>query len=278
MRKPPQRRRWLVVPAVIALMLLPAPASAAPSPATSVARFSGLNPAQRTSLLAIARDTWKFYGVDVDPITHLPLDNVTFAGGSVTPTGYGRYTSASNIGVYLWAVVAAKDLGLITGAQAVDLVRATLSEVAQLRRFDGFLFQWYDTTTGDVIRNPGDIDCTTETTPTFDNCYFLSNVDNGWYASGLIEVRQALPELQPLAGALLAEMNFGLFYDSRPETHCNVNPAIPGNQPTGQMYGGYYAGLPPDQGDNWTRYYHNGAFYSDPRISAYIRPPSTSMR
>ena len=36
------------------------------------------------------------------------------------------------------------------------------------------------------------------------------------------------------------------------------------------MYGGYYAGLPPDQGDNWTHYYHNGAFYSDPRISAYI--------
>jgi len=73
-----------------------------------------------------------------------------------------------------------------------------------------------------------------------------------------------------LAGALLAEMNFGLFYDDRAETHCNVNPAIPGNQPTGQMFGGYYAGLPPDQGDNWTRYYHNDAFYSDPRISAYI--------
>ena len=65
-------------------------------------------------------------------------------------------------------------------------------------------------------------------------------------------------------------MNFGLFYDARPETHCNTNPAIPGNQPTGQMYGGYYAGLPPDQGDNWTHYYHNGALYSDPRISAYI--------
>jgi hypothetical protein len=65
-------------------------------------------------------------------------------------------------------------------------------------------------------------------------------------------------------------MNFGLFYDGRAETHCNTNPAIQGNQPTGQMYGGYYVGLPPDQGDNWTRYYHNGAFYSDPRISAYI--------
>jgi hypothetical protein len=36
------------------------------------------------------------------------------------------------------------------------------------------------------------------------------------------------------------------------------------------MFGGYYVGLPPDQGDNWTHYYHNGALYSDPRISAYI--------
>ena len=43
-------------------------------------------------------------------------------------------------------------------------------------------------------------------------------------------------------------MNFGLFYDDRAETHCNVNPAIAGNQPTGQMYGGYYAGLPPRPG------------------------------
>jgi hypothetical protein len=36
------------------------------------------------------------------------------------------------------------------------------------------------------------------------------------------------------------------------------------------MFGGYYVGLPPDQGDNWTHYYHNGALYSDPRISAYL--------
>jgi putative glucoamylase len=83
-------------------------------------------------------------------------------------------------------------------------------------------------------------------------------------------VRNALPELSHLVDSLVAPMDFGLFYDDRPETHCNVNPAIPGNQPTGQMYGGYYVGSPPDVGDNWTHYYHNGAFYSDPRISAYI--------
>jgi Putative glucoamylase len=263
-------RRWAVIGAAIVLISALPQANALAKSRGSVADFTGLSSAQRATLLSIARDTWKFYSVDVDPTTHLPLDNVTFEGGSTTPTGYGRYTSAANIGVYLWAVAAAKDLGLITSEQASVLAGATLTELARLKRFDGFLFQWYDTTTGDVIRNPGDIDCASETTPTFDNCYFLSNVDNGWYASGLIEVRQALPSVSAQASALLDEMNFGLFYDDRAETHCNVNSAIPGNQPTGQMYGGYYAGLPPDQGENWRHYYHNGALYSDPRISAYM--------
>jgi Putative glucoamylase/Protein of unknown function (DUF3131) len=244
--------------------ILAAPASAAQ------ASQSGLNQQQRATLMQIARDTWSFYSTDVDPNTHLPLDNITYAGGSPTPTGYGRYTSAANVGVYLWAVVSAFDLGLIGEQQASDQISATLKEVAKLKRDHGFLYQWYDTTSGHVIRNPGDIDCSSETTPTFDNCYFISNVDNGWYASGLIVVRSALPGLSHQVNKLLTPMDFGLFYDNRAQTRCNVNPAIAGNQPTGQMYGGYYAGLPPDQGNNWTHYYHNGAFYSDPRISAYI--------
>ncbi len=255
--------------AAAALSLTPAPASAGAG-RPPVATYNGLTAAQHAALLGIARDTWKFYQADVDPGTHLPLDNLTYASGSAAPTAYGRYTSAANIGVYLWAVVAARDLRLISRTRARDLAEATLSEVQHLKRYDGFLYQWYDTTTGDVIRNPGDIDCSAEPAPTFDNCYFVSNVDNGWYASGLIVVRQALPELRHLVDSLIAPMNFGIFYDSRAETHCNTNPAIPGNQPTGQMYGGYYAGLPPDQGSNWTHYYHNGALYSDPRISAYI--------
>jgi Putative glucoamylase/Protein of unknown function (DUF3131) len=271
-------REWAAGAGALAVLLLAAlvspvaasPARAAAGPGEAVLGYHGLTPSQQANLLAVARDTWNFYGVDTDPGTHLPLDNLTFAGGAATPTSYGRYTSAANIGVYLWAVVAARDLGLISEAQARDRAAATLAEVSRLKRFDGFLYQWYDTTTGHVIRNPGDIDCTTETTPTFDNCFFVSNVDNGWYASGLIVVRQAMPELRGLAGRLVAQMNFGIFYDGRAETHCNTNPAVPGNQPTGQMYGGYYVGLPPDSGDNWTHYYHNGALYSDPRISAYL--------
>ncbi|MGI8696248.1 MAG: glucoamylase family protein [Mycobacteriales bacterium] len=272
-RRVPRRSRvlrWAAGAAVAALAItsLQSPASAAPD--RSVAHYGGLSATQRASLMTVARDTWKFYSADVDPTTHLPLDNLTYAGGSAAPTGYGRYTSAANIGVYLWSVVSARDVGLISRTKATTMLRQTLTEVAHLKRDKGFLYQWYDTSNGHVIRNPGDVDCNTETTPTFDNCYFLSNVDNGWYASGLVVVRQALPALRQQADALMKPMDFGMFYDGRAENHCNVNVNIAGNQPTGQMYGGYYVGLPPSDPANATHYYHNGALYSDPRISAYI--------
>ena len=276
-------RYWWVIAvigfaAVLAAILAPAQqaraggaSGAAGGGGYPVAAYGGLSQAERSVLLSIARDTWKFYNVDIDPATNLPMDNLTFAGGSATPTAYGHYTSAANIGVYMWAVVSARDLGLISTPQAAALLRATLTEVSHLQRYDGFLYQWYDTTNGDVLLNPGQSDCTPGAAPTNNNCFFVSNVDNGWYASGLIVVREAMPQLSELADSLIAPMNFGIFYDNRAETHCNTNPAIPGNQPTGQMFGGYYVGLPPYEGNNAAQYYyHNGALYSDPRISAYI--------
>jgi hypothetical protein len=231
---------------------LPPPALAAGSGSADRA----LSAQQRSTLDAIAKATWKFYAGDVDPNTHLPLDNL--GPGSTR----GAYTSAANVGVYLWAVVAAHDLGLIRRRQAESLITSTLREVTTLKRFDGFLYQWYDTQNGKVLTNPGNPDCS-ETTPAQDNCWFVSAVDNGWYASGLIEVRQALPELRGLVNRLLGPMNFSIFYDNRPQSNCNTNPAVTGNQPTGQMYGGYYV----DQGPAG---YHNGALYSDPRIAIYI--------
>ncbi|MGA2925583.1 MAG: glucoamylase family protein [Solirubrobacteraceae bacterium] len=211
---------------------------------------------QQAVLYGIARATWRFYAADVDPATHLPLDNL--GPGDVR----GQYTSAANVGVYLWAVVAADDLGLIDRSRARSLITATLDEVLTLKRYDGFLYQWYDTNNGNVLLNPGAGDCT-ETTPSQDNCWFVSAVDNGWYASGLIEVREALPELRGLADQLLEPMNFAIFYDDRAQTACNTNASLPGDPPTGQMYGGYYV----DQGPAG---YHNGALYSDPRIAIYI--------
>jgi Putative glucoamylase/Protein of unknown function (DUF3131) len=245
------------VPATPASGQAARPAAAAASTVSRVAPPPPLTAQQRSVLFGIAKDTWAFFGADVDPTTHLPLDNL---GPGDTR---GSYTSAANIGVYLWSVVSAHDLGLISGTEEQSLIRSTLRSVQRLKRAFGFLYQWYDTSNGHVIRNPGDIDCAAETTPTQDNCYFLSAVDNGWYASGLIVARQAVPQLAGLVDSLLKPMDFSIFYDDRAQTACNTNASLPGNQPTGQMYGGYYV----DQGPAG---YHNGALYSDPRIAMYI--------
>jgi hypothetical protein len=122
------------------LVAASAMAFAAGLPGQALANHGGtLSAHQRSVLQGIAADTWRFYGADVDPNTNLPLDNL----GS--GTARGTYTSAANIGVYLWAVVAAHDLGLIDSQRADSLVTSTLDEVARLKRYDGFLYQWYDT-------------------------------------------------------------------------------------------------------------------------------------
>lgn len=216
-----------------------------------------LDSSQRAALLQIARDTWRFFGDDVDPKTHLPLDNLGPGGTR------GSYTSSANIGVYLWAVTSAYDLKIIDRRTAVSKIKATLTTVQQLKRTYGFLYQWYDTSTAQVIPNPGTTQtCADDPTAATDNCSFLSAVDNGWYASGLVIVRQAFAELRRPATKLIKDMDFSIFYDNRAQTACNVNAAID-NQPTGQMYGGYYVGTGPAG-------YHNGAIYSDPRIAMYL--------
>ncbi len=252
-RRHPIRYLALAGTLLAGMIVSAAPADAHPRGSSD----SGLTRQQRANLYGVAKDTWKFFEKDVDPTTHLPLDNL--GPGSTR----GSYTSAANIGVYLWSVVSATDLKIISRRKAETMITATLHEVSTIKRSHGFLYQWYDTTTGHVLKNPGDVDCTTETTPAQDNCYFLSAVDNGWYASGLMVARQALPELRGLVNPLISQMDFSIFYDNRPQSNCNTNAAIEGNQPTGQQYGGYYV----DQGPAG---YHNGALYSDPRISMYV--------
>lgn len=238
----------IAVTAALTLSLAtPAGAAAQPSaavPHTQV-RFTPthLAPGERQQLMKFAADTWKFFGAAVNPSTHLPMDNVGFDGAP-----QGPYTSPTDIGVYLWSVISAHDLGLISGSQEMQHIGATLGEVQSLQKWDGFLLSWYDTSTGQAITGPGGTPVTSITGQ------FISTVDNGWYASGLIEVRQALPQFAGEATALLNAMQLGIFYDNGDES---TNPNA------GQMYGGYYA----NQGPATFEY---GMLYSDPRIAAYV--------
>src|ERR1700679_1133808 len=116
------RRATVAIISVAVMALLAVPAG-------GPARAGALTPQPRAVRHGIAQDTWRFYAADVDPTTHLPLDNL--GPGSVRAT----YTSAANIGVYLWAVVAAHDLRLISTRRADQLADATLHEVVGMKRF-----------------------------------------------------------------------------------------------------------------------------------------------
>src|SRR5438105_2226217 len=202
--------------------------------ATSLA---ALVPGQRATLQAIAADTWRFYGydADVDPNTDLPRDNIGFSGAPAQ----GNYTSPTNIGVYLWSIVAAKDMSLITRQEELQRISRLVSAVERLRKWNGFLLSWYDTTNGHCLTGPGGTDC--ESSPLTGQ--FISTVDNGWYGAGLVVARQAITDSRCQAcrdlvtrmSALLSAMDYGIFYDSGDQ--CSDITA-------GQMYGGYIA----DQG------------------------------
>lgn len=220
--------------------------ASAATPGSHVAQQGGLTYGQQQVLYAIARQTWRFFDADTDPNTHLPMDNIGLYGAPAT----GAYTSPTDIGVYFWSVVAAQDMGIIDYNGAYQRVNAILSEVESLTKWHGFLLSWYNTTNGHWISGPGGTDMQGQST----TGAFISTVDNAWYATGLILVRQVFPTLAPRATALLNAMNFGIFYDNGDQSQ---------NITAGQMYGGYYA----DQGPAT---FHYGILNAETRIAAYI--------
>lgn len=206
---------------------------------------SGLTRAQQAELYGIARRTWQFFDAAVDPKTRLPRDTLHLDGSRLAEA----YTSPTDVGVYLWSVIAALDLDLIDRHEAIARLSGTFDTLETIATWRGLLFNWYDTETGRPLSAPR----RAPLEPPFDGG-FLSTVDNAWYAVGLIVTRQALPELAPRATTLLEAMDFGLFYDDRDQ---HAEPMA------GQMYGGYVVGGGPTA-------FHYSLLNTETRIAAYV--------
>jgi hypothetical protein len=210
-----------------------------------------------------ARDTWRSFEALVVPSTGLPADNI---GGALKARTRSAYTSPTNIGMYLWATLAARDLGFISSREATARMRQTLRTVERLERHDpsGQFWNWYSPQTGEVL---------TTWPENGDPVYpFASSVDNGWLASALIMVANADRRLAERAWALADSMNFGCYYD--PNAKADV----------GLIRGGFWreGGTPPGS-DGFPRAdycgmgedvvytgHHYGAFNTEPRIASYI--------
>jgi hypothetical protein len=209
-----------------------------------------------------AADTWASMAAMVNPGTGLPSDNIN---GTLDPASRSRFTSPTNVGMYLWATVSARHLGLINTREAEARVARTLITLGTLPRHNdsGQFYNWYDPATGEKLRVwPVDGSVVHP---------FLSSVDNGWLASGLLMVANDLRAASGRARAILDTMDFGFYYD----------PAARGvGFPGGLIRGGFWDEAPPgcsvldnyrDRGpDVWYTCHHYGAFNTEPRIASYL--------
>lgn len=144
-------------------------------------------------LLMVASDTFKFFLNIVDKNTYLPLDTI-----QVGPKIFvGDYTNITNVGLYLISIVSGYDLGLISRQDAVKRIENTLSIIETREMYNGFHFNYYDTTTMERTS------------------HFVSFVDSGWYVWGCIVVGETFPELKDRIDKILKRSNFRFFYDEK---------------------------------------------------------------
>ncbi|HQK72622.1 MAG TPA: glucoamylase family protein [Clostridiales bacterium] len=137
--------------------------------------------ADRAILGTAARKTWRFFEEFAGERDHyLAPDNYQ----EDPPKAVAHRTSPTNIGLGLMAAVSACDLGYIPVTEMASLLDKTLDSIEALEKWNGHLYNWYDTLTMKVLP-PG----------------YVSSVDSGNLAGYLITVSAAMKEYlnQPLA-------------------------------------------------------------------------------
>ncbi|MCP5420281.1 MAG: hypothetical protein H6970_11110 [Gammaproteobacteria bacterium] len=183
-------------------------------------------------LRRLAQDTWNGLTALNDREHGLPLDTVRFDGKDTDfqRARIGDYTSVTNIGLYMVSVVAAWNLGFIDHVEALTALNTTLTTLERLETYQGFFYNYYDTTSLERTTN------------------FVSFVDSSWLTTGLLIVRGAFPELYARCTRLVDQGDYGFFYD-------------PVEQ---QMSHGYYVNLPGPSEFNY------GVLISEARLGSLI--------
>ncbi|NTV65325.1 MAG: DUF3131 domain-containing protein, partial [Oscillochloris sp.] len=248
-----QQRRWLrpLAALFMALALLGAVPGAV---GASHRGGEDLSARQRAALRQYAADTWQSFVAMVDLTSGLPADNI-----DADTRARSAYTSPTNIGAYIWATLAARDLQIITPDEARARIDQTLASLATLERHQGSgqFYNWYDPSTGAKLTVwPADGSTVYP---------FLSSVDNGWLAAALIMVTNSVPQLRGEAQTIVDSMDFSCYYDP-------VEGLLRGgfwdtNPPPGTWPVGNYCHSGPDV--SYTGH-HYGTLNTEPRIASYI--------
>ncbi len=103
---------------------------------------------QKKMLIVHASDMFRFYQDNVNEDTNfLPPDNIQLS----PVAGKAMRTSPTNIGFYLVALLAARDLDMITSEELASRLDESLSVIERLEKYKGNLFNWYDISNLSVI-------------------------------------------------------------------------------------------------------------------------------
>jgi cyclic beta-1,2-glucan synthetase len=166
----------------------------------SVGRRETLRPSDRLLLSRCAGDIWRYFDeLLTRDDNFLPPDNFQ----EQPAVGIAHRTSPTNIGLALLSALAALDLGVTTRNRAVNVLTNIFETVKKLPKWNGHLYNWYDTMTLRVLQ------------PTY-----VSTVDSGNFAGCLIALREGLLELGETALAdtaheLLSAMSFTPLFDEK---------------------------------------------------------------
>jgi Putative glucoamylase/Protein of unknown function (DUF3131) len=267
----PARRHLLVggAAAVAAFGLSPAAHAAPPVSGTGMPALAGGRsaPTPRSRLHRWAADTWHSLDAMTDPDTGLPADNIP---ASLAPGDRSGYTSPTNIGGYLWSTVVARELGIISAADARARLVRTLTTLEGMEHHEpsGMYYNWYDEATGEPVL----IWPTNGTTvhP------FVSSVDSGWLGAALLVVKNSDAVAGPLAAEIFDRMRWDAFYN--PGDGAGGHPTT---RPGGLMHGGFYVfdhdrpggvyrGTHIGGGDVWLTTHHYDTIVSETRITSYL--------
>ncbi|MFC1668705.1 glucoamylase family protein [Chlamydiota bacterium] len=150
---------------------------------------------QTDYLYLLLKDTWNSLEEMIDTQTWLPFDN----------NSKQKYTSTSNIGLYLASLYAAQRFGFMERDEALALAEKALSSIKRLFKWHGFPVSWIRL---DTLRSTNNV---------------ISPIDSGNLAAGIVVIRNAYPELRKSATRLLEAFEWEQFYD----------------EDTGRLLGGY---------------------------------------
>jgi hypothetical protein len=200
-------------------------------PRRLLADRSKLPETNREFVERLARDTWSGIEALTDRETHLPVDHVKLSPSLEPPASeVADYTNVTNVGLYLIAITAAHELGFVPAEEAVRRIGGVLDTLGKLETYDGFFFNYYDTTSLERTSN------------------FISFVDSSWLTAGLMVVRSTFPTLHDRPTEIIERQNYAFFYDDV----------------TQQMSHGYYVNVPTRSE------YHYGLLYTEPRLGSLI--------